>query len=488
MSQEETKKYWKDKLSNTYVSMYGTVLIAGKKKRVSDFYLHAPEQLKQDKELNILNFLKSGHVYEIPEHMIDLDFLKEIFKKKITIKIFDLPYTFKNTPGEKEYLLHILTDLKTISQQYYLHNVAWSFEQGFWEDLKYTKEIYSFQVADLEKEIVQHWNKSKKLEDKETLIHEIIKIPYMLKFVSSRIKNNLPEKVILEYIQDYGLAALTQQQKDNINYIKTAFHAHKIMFKDIEEKHKSKENLLLLFNEPTIWNHSINNKQIIKLEEIKPEYFHDTDIVKIIIENYGLNLIKLKELGYEDIFENKEYKKLALKTYPTYEIIEGYLDDKELVLLLLKGINKRAISEARLLKEVKDISPELWQDKEILKEYFAILGKNRAINAASYNQNAMKELNNSNVETIIQAIGYNSRLYPMLEKHWQINWEVVEQQLKICKLNAYFNIASHMHPEIAKELNESKENAENYIKTMALKTKIERQTKEENKTVQKLKI
>lgn len=82
MKQKETKKYWKDKLSNGYVNTYGTVLIEGKKKRVSDFYLHAPEELKQDKELNILNFLKSGHVYEIPEKMIDLDFLKEISKKR----------------------------------------------------------------------------------------------------------------------------------------------------------------------------------------------------------------------------------------------------------------------------------------------------------------------------------------------------------------------------------------------------------------------
>lgn len=489
MSQEENKKYWKNRLSKDYVSTYGTALIAGKKKRVSDFYLCASENLKQDRELNILSFLKSGHVYEIPEHMIDLEFLKEVFKKKITIKVFDLPYTFKNTPEEKECLLHILTDLKSISHQYYLHKVAWSFEQGFWEDLKYTKEIYQFQVADLEKEIIQYWSKSKNIEDRHTLIHEISRVPYMLKFVSTKIKNSLPEEVILKYIEDYGLTALTEQQKNKIDYVKNAFHAHKIMFKDIEEKHKiNKENLLLLLNNPTIWNHSINSKSVIKLEEIAPEQLKEPDIVKTIIDNHGLNLVKFKQLGYIDIFKNKEYKKLALKTYSTYKIMEEYLNDKELVLLLLQGINKKMINEASLFEEVKQIDPLLWQDKEIVKEYFAIVAKNWNINRTTYNSHAVKELNNMDIETIIQAIGYNRNIYPILNEHWQTNWEIVEQQLKMSKVQGYLSITQHVHSQIAKEINDAKESPEEYIKTMAFKSKMERQINEEKKSVLKLKI
>ena len=88
-----------------------------------------------------MSFEKDGEVHEIPPFMIDFKFMKSVFKINESIKFFKIPYQWKNSPEEKEFLKEALSIINYRQEDYRNKEIMWSFEPGFWSDLEYTSKI-----------------------------------------------------------------------------------------------------------------------------------------------------------------------------------------------------------------------------------------------------------------------------------------------------------------------------------------------------------
>ena len=139
---KQTKKEWLQELKEkTNVNIRFEIKVNGKKQRVSYFYKYAEEEFKNDKELNVLNFAKSSNPFEIPEGMVDFDFIKNVFKVKETANVFQLSYEFKNNKEEKKFLKDCLEIFASRQVDCRRYEIMWTFEPGFWSDLNFTKKI-----------------------------------------------------------------------------------------------------------------------------------------------------------------------------------------------------------------------------------------------------------------------------------------------------------------------------------------------------------
>ena len=101
---KQSKKEWINDLSReSFVFFTFSKLINGKKQSVSYFTMHAEPEFRNDKDLNILNFNQTGNYAEIPEGMLDFDFVKKAFNLHERKNIINLPYEWKNNQEEKDF-------------------------------------------------------------------------------------------------------------------------------------------------------------------------------------------------------------------------------------------------------------------------------------------------------------------------------------------------------------------------------------------------
>lgn len=423
----KTKKEWIEELTKTtYTNSKIVKFINGKKHSISYFSYYASEEHKADRELNILNFENTGNVIEIAEGLIDFDFLEKSFKVKESSKIFLLPYQWKNNYQEKKFLKQFLDIIGHRQRDYRSNEIMWTFEPGFWSDLSYTKVIKDHDYDYLNVAIINELNISKNSTETDYLIEIVNKIPYYLKYIKSKLKSSLPEETILSYAKDYGLTSLTKEQKNRYEIVKQAFNNHKINYKNLDDKWKTKETLKDLLNNRYIWNHSTNSEDHINIHQLTPELLADKEIIKSCLSS-GHNLLELKKNTFSASkwFHDKELKKIALKTYNHYQIIEDCLDDRELVLEFINNFNKKneqSYSGIALFEETKRIGVELFKDKEIMLNYLSIKNLN---NKNYIVKNATEALKSYPIEDLIELITINSEAYKLLPDDMKNKWELV---------------------------------------------------------------
>lgn len=415
-----TKKEWIKELNEKQnANIKFEIKLNEKKIKVSYFYKYATEELKNDKELNILNFAKSSNASEIPDGMVDFDFIKSVFKVKETANIFQLSYEFKNTKEEKKFLKDCLEIFASRQVDCRRYEIMWTFEPGFWSDLNFTRKIKNYDYDYLDLSIVKELNKSKITLEQDYLIEIINKNPYYLKYIKQKTKFLLPEKTILKYVRDYGLQSITKEQKDNYKVIKEAFYNYNILYEEIEDKWKNKEYLKDLLNYQYIWK-DIGNP-IISLDSLSKELLEDKEILQSCM-SYGANLIDLKNKNNKFYFD-KDLKEIALKTYPHYQIIEDCLDDKNLVLLFIKSIEKNNFySGIDLFEQTKRIGEELFNDREVMLEYISLKNLNEKNFIV---KNAVEALKNYSTDELIEFIKINKEVYKVLPEELKNKWELV---------------------------------------------------------------
>lgn len=411
-----TKEDWIKEIRSNYITY--TALINGKKEYVSYFYKYASEEYKNDRELNILNFIYGGSELEIPSHMVNLEFIREVLIQKKISKIFSLNYEWKNNSYEKKALKEILSLFEDNHVK-----INWSFEPGFWSDIEYTKDIENYYYDDINIQIIKELKNSK---DKNAIdfIFKMVDInPYYLKYINNKQKNSLPQRVIFDYVSSYGIKELTKQQKNTYEIIKKAFHHHKITYHDIDLKWKTKEILVDLLSSKSIWSSSLNGEEIMSVTYLSSDLLNDKEIIKNCLNN-GENLLKLK-LMRSDYFYNYDFKKLALKTYPSYEIIEDCLDNKEMVLEFFKNINNKENGciyyNKSLTNQLNKIEKSLFKDKEIMTRYLSVSGLN-----VQYIDDFIKELLvDYEVEDLVDFININKDIYGLLSEDKKMDMRLI---------------------------------------------------------------
>lgn len=412
------KQEWIEELTRERnVTCFFEKKINGKKVKLSYFSMYATEEQKMDKDLNILNFEKTGNALEIPESMIDFDFLKRVFKVKESNSIFKLSYEWKNNIEEKNFLRDVFNILKNRQREYKNDEIMWSFEPGFWSDLTYTKTIreenYYIEIA-----VIDHLNKSNKKEDTEYLLEIVNKVPYYLKYIKAKYKQLLNEDTILSYARDYGINSLTKDQKNRYMVIKEAFHHQQISYDKLDNKWKTPEILKDLLNNKNIWSIVINSQKFLSINQLSRELLNDKEIIKSCLSN-GYNLLELKNNTYSASkwFFDKEMKEIALKTYLDYTIIEDCLDNKEIVLnflTLLKNKHTKSLYSGNIINEqTKNIEPTLFKDKEIMSEYLSIKCLNEE---KHFNNNAIEALKSFSKEDIKDFLNMNQSVYLILKE------------------------------------------------------------------------
>lgn len=412
------KQEWIEELTRKKnVNCFFEKKINGKKVKLSYFAMYATEEQKMDKDLNILNFENTGKAFEIPESMVDFDFVKRAFQVKESSNIFNLPYEWKNNIEEKEFLKEVLNIFKNRQRDYKSYEIMWSFEPGFWSDLTYTKTIREENYYYIEMAVIDHLNKSNKDEDIQYLLEIVNKVPYYLKYIKSKYKQLLEEHTVISYAKDYGIASLTKEQKNRYMVIKEAFHHQKISYDKLDNKWKTAEILKDLLNNKEIWSIVINGQKFLSINQLSLELLNDKEIIKSCLSN-GYNLIELKNNTYSASkwFFDKEMKAIALKTYVDYTIIEDCLDNKDIVLeflTLLKQHYQSLFSGSTIKEQTKNIDPTLFQDKEIMSKYLSI----QCLNEKKYfNPNAIEALKSFSKEDIKEFLKSNTYVYEVLEE------------------------------------------------------------------------
>lgn len=416
-----TKKEWLEYFNREkgFNSIKYEKIIDGKKVLISYFEKYASDIHRLDKELNVLNFLHDGFAREIPKELIDISFMETILKKKNTPKILDVEYEFKNNERDKKLLKDILYSLSQLGQETRNRKIAWTFEPGFWDDVKFNKEIFKYRYDDLISKKLVYLNNQKEEHLIQFLIEMVETIPYYLTEIKATYKHMLSEDCLLSYAKDYGLKGLTKKIKSNYEVVKAAFHNHQLYYEKLDNMWKTKEYLVDLFNNSYVWNCNVNSKLIISLKEIDKNLLEDKEIIKSIISN-GSMLIELKKEGYINWYQDKELKKIALENYVDYKVIEDCLNDKEMVKLFL---NKLIIgSDITLFEQTKRIDETVFADKEVMKSLLSIKAfKNYVI---TYPNNVLNQLNKYSREDLLELLEINPEIYAHLKEHKE-RWNIV---------------------------------------------------------------
>lgn len=434
-------KELKELQEKTYVDLKYKTKINNKNVFFSTFYMYASEEQRNNRYLNILNFNKTHHVHEVPKEMIDLNFLKEVFnlsflssRASFPSKIFLLPYEWKNNEEDKKFLKEVLYTLTNRARDSRNDKINWSFESGFWADLEFTKEIKNYNYYGIDLEIIKELNNSKDKKETDLLLNIVEKDCYFLRHLKPKNKNKLSTDVVKKYVLNYGFTGLSKEHKNNYDIIKAAFHNATLAYSKIDEKWKTKEFLLDLLNNPEIWRKYINSSKLkegesknahylIHIDMLPPSFLKDEDLMKVCMLD-GFNLLELKNIN-SDFYKDKEFKKLALKTYTDYRIIEDCLDDKEMILEFfhnLKSNTKMGYSGITLFSQTKMINEELFKDKEIMKTYLSIPRLN---DYNFFSRNAITALASYDIDDLIEFININPEVYKLLPIELKSNWELV---------------------------------------------------------------
>lgn len=421
-----TKKEWIEYFNREkgFSSIKYEKIVDGKKVLISYFDKYASNEQRLDKELNILSYLHDGFTREIPKEVINVDFMEIILKKKNTPKILDVEYEFKNNERDKKLLKEILYSLSQLGQDTRNRKTQWSFEPGFWSDVEFNREIFKYGYDDLINEKLVYLNNQKEERLIQFLIEMVETIPYYLTEIKSTYKNMLSEECVISYAKDYGLKGLNKKLKSDYNVVKSAFHNHQIYYEKLDDAWKRKEYLVDLFNNSFIWNCSVNSKFIINLNEINKELLDDKEIIKSILSN-GRMIINLKREGYNNWYQDKELKKLALESYVDYSVIEDCLDNKEMVQLFLSKLI--VSSEITLFEQTKRINEDLFADKEIMKTLLSI--KSYKSYVTTYPNNVLNQLQKYNCDDLLELLEINPEIYAHLKEHKE-RWKILSDYYK----------------------------------------------------------
>lgn len=430
-NKEDTKENWNEYFKQQYPrNIKFSIEKDGKTLSQTYFNKYATEEEKQDKQLNALNFERDGEVHEIPESMIDFDFIKRVFKVKESAKFFNIPYQWKNNTEEKKFLKEALEIINYRQTDYRNKEIMWTFEPGFWSDFQYTTKILETQYYYLDVAIIKELNNSKEKEEIDYLKTIVDKNPYYLKYIKTKHKSALQEKTILSYAKDYGLGSLTKEQKNRYEVVKEAFYSHKIHYDKLDSKWKEKEILLDLLNFKHIWNVNLNGKDIITIHELSLDLLENREIIKSCL-SHGYNLLELKNYTFSASkwFYDRDFKKLALKTYAHYKIIEDCLDDKEMVLEFLDNLNpeqrnnqSNAYSGIDLFEQTKRIGEEVFKDKEVMQTF---LETKNLDNKEYFAKNIVSALQTYSIEDLIDLIKTNKEVYKVLSDELKEKWELI---------------------------------------------------------------
>lgn len=489
----KTKRDWINYfVENKFISTKHKIQINNKNVYVSSFYMYASEKHKKDRYLNALNFEATQNPVEIPPEIIDISFLKEVFNLKYSSSIFKIPYQWKNNNEEKEFLKEVLETFQNRYRDYRADEINWSFEEGFWSDLSFTKEIKQYNYYTIDLNIIKDLNKSKNEEDISFLLKIVEKDYYFFRKLKNKYKNLIEDNIVIKYLLDYGIKDLTKEQKDKYEVIKAAFHNGVLTYYDIDEKWKNKEILLDLLNTPNIWRVCVNNNEkskssnnhySIHLDMLPKSFLSDKELMKICMSD-GFNLLELKKMG-NPLYKDKDLKKAALKTYADYRIIEDCLYDKEMVLEFVNNLTlnkKMGYSGISLFSQTKIIPEEIFKDVEVMKSYLAIPDLN---NSAFFSENVISAFTSYNVETLVELININPEVYKKLPQDLRSNWEIVyacyeKYQRPISEMPTDINF-------IIFEAGKTYEEVSPKIRSYALNEQLKREL-EDKKIVKKLKI
>lgn len=422
---KKTKQEWIELLTQQYGGyVFSQKTIHGKKQLCSDFYLNATEEQKNDRYLQALNYEKYGHGYELPIEMIDFSFVKQVFNLKESIKVTRLSYEWKNNSEEKKFLKHILEVLGSRSTDYRNHEIMWTFEPGFWEDLSFTETIKKHDYEYLNLAIIKELNLSKQEEHIEYLKQIVDSNCYYLKYIKTKHKSQLKDETILAYARDYGLTCLTKEQKNRYEVVKTSLYNYKIDYDKLDIKFKTKDILIDLLNYRDVWTINYNSKDIININQLSPELLEDKEVIKACL-SYGGNLLALKRMN-SHWYEDKELKLLSLKTYADYKIIEDCMYDKEMVLEFLININTKSnhiYSSINLFEQCKRIPTEIFENMDVMLTYLTI----EELNQKEYIvPSAIKAFEKYNITDLKLLVGINKEVYKCLSEELKGNWEIIE--------------------------------------------------------------
>lgn len=480
----KTKQEWIDILSQKYGNyVFVEKTINGKKQKYSDFYLNSTEEQKNDRYLQALNFHRNGLFYEIPTDMVDFSFVKSVFNIKDSRNVLKLSYEWKNNLEEKSFFNHILEVLEQSSTDYRTHELMWTFEPGFWSDLQFTNDIRNYDYDYLNLAIIKELNLSKEQNHIDYLKNMVEQNPYYLKYIKNKHKAELKDETILAYARDYGLTCLTKEQKNRYEVVKTSFYNYKIDYDKLDLKFKNKEMLMDLLNNRDIWTIHYNSHDLIKINQLSPELLEDKDIIKVCLV-YGGNLLELKRLN-SHWYVDKELKKLALKNYADYKIIEDCLDDKDMVLEFLTNINKKGnnvYAGINLFEQCKRIPTKVFENIDVMLTYLSL----KEINEKDYIvPNAVKALEQYDFEDIKLLVSVNKEVYKVLNEELRENWEIIapfyEQNRSIS------NFMPDFVKEMINKLGNTFEDKLEVVKKLALEEKLTQKYDEKEKT-KRLKI
>lgn len=422
-----TKEEWIENLKHNGVTVAASVIENGKKRKSSFFYAHASEDHKNDRELNILNFLKEGFINDIPPAMIDFNFLKDIFERRNSGKIFTLPYQWKNNKEEKEFLKNYLVKLNYLSisrghGNYNVYENRWTFEPGFWENIEYCKEIIALNFYKINREIVKEFNKNNDQEKLNIFINSVDDSNYYVKLINLKYREFLPEEIILKYVRKWGLDGLTKKQKNSFVLVKEAVQNNHLNYKDIPEKWKTVEYLAELLNCKKVWEGHEFKSTRINFDDLPSNLFKHEEIVKACLSD-GRNYHKL--YMYRSPFcHDKEIKKLALKTLPSFRIIEDCVDDKEMVLMLLESMHRlsKNVNKVAFFEDTKRIPLKMFKDREVMKVY---LNNPQLDHQYQFCENSIKALHCYSLDELKNFIELNSTVYQVLSDELKEKWSLI---------------------------------------------------------------
>lgn len=418
------KEQWIKYFNIESVNRYFHKKINGKNIKMSAFHYFASEEHRHDPYLNILNLHKYGWEKEVPKEIIDLKFMQDFFAIKNTIQVFKIPYIWKNTMEDKKLMQDILNFTLDFSTDYRNIEMCWQFEEGFWSDLNYTKEIRKKDFDHLNLVIVKYLNQTTNKDELAYLLSYVNENCYYLKHIKNKHKSLLSEKTILKYAKDYGLVSLTEEQKNRYEVMKEAFNNFNIAYDSLNSKWKTSHILKDLLNNKYVWKTVVNNKSIVDINQLTPDLLADRELIKSCLSE-GFNLIKLKH-NYPDYYYDKELKNIALSTYNNYQIIEDCPNDNKLILQFIKNFsmkNNIGLSLNAILSDTVNISEEMFKDRQIMENYFKIEKINTRVGIP---HNVVKALESYSFDEIVDLIIINPVVYELLSEELRSNWELLK--------------------------------------------------------------
>ena len=313
----KTKKEWEKQLwSDLKIKLYfyKTIKLDNNKKyKVSPFFF-APEEIKEDRFLNVLAYASGAQEIEIKkEFLAETRFLLEVIDITDRKLLYHLKKDFFNNEDDKEFITKYLGQVYNQNEK-----INWRLDKSLLQDEEFINKCLKINNQGFNIFLFREYLKTKPTSK------EIIKYgkeyPYLIHVMSAKIKKyffNEEKEIFFKYMESgyESYKKLPTELKLNPEIINKVLKNNKFNAFDIPKEVQTLENVKYWYEAGY------------PLGSISKEYFEDKELVEKILQNGGMMKFFI-EKNIKEIYENPEYMALALKTYPQLDLLEK-IENKE---------------------------------------------------------------------------------------------------------------------------------------------------------------